>query len=1057
MIGLLLSLLSLGAGCSNSYSPMNVTIVDVKFIEGRDISLQKGHITGSLIALQSLGAIISKTSVISKLSNGGWFLSARDVTLDVVQCSLTHLKDKFGYFEHGSVHLRSCSFTDCRRPITMEAPQSDTDYVDRETNFVVSSGNCAVEGSTFIRCSVGSGEGGAIKFQGDGLLNLTSCKFQTCTSGNNYGGAVFSSSSKKNLVFNDCQVTDCTSTISVIHLQCGTSAGQFGELMLTGNIFKGNTITTSTEGGKGGGCGLVIRFPLTLSLVDCTFEDCKSTSTDDIVSGGGGVLFKTATGTTYSFVFDNCIFNGTQAARNGGAIVINRASGSAVPTVEIKNCHFESCICTEGDTSGKKGGALYFSNQLTSLSIIDSAFLDCSAAEGGCISAGVIDTFKVNNCTIDSCSATGTELFTLTAEATQADIIELHIEGMSDGRGKLKLTNFGGSQLLLYNCSFNNYATDFLVTYTAAGNICLNLTLCRFTTITSSAASGLLQVQFSNHDLFVSQCQFSGFGVARALIRAGGNSERGKSCVIEQCQFTDMTVSDGVLFDFSCFNGVELSDIDFKTEGDARVFGVMIFNHASTEVSVQSLRFEGVKLTTGREYSLIRFQNGRLTKFDDVRFVSCTSTQYILHLDPACVLDCPITGCVVDKCSCSANVFYVCSTNLRFSMCEIANMALSWPPLKLKLTSKTSLSLSDMSFTSITPSSSAFDLVKFETTTTALTELLIDNITVTGCTCATFMSPPTGDKCTIKGKFTNTQSTRLFLFSEMKQVEISESEFTLCRGQVMQYAHTESAESAVNLSFCDFESCTGTSPILELSGPNLITFNGLSFTKCSGGETSSLVSVTGTRFDLSDCCFRESQAIAGTAAYITATVTAAEFALPMCFDLSQEESVNFGEMKPWESLEKSVFNCEYCEGQPTSESEVDTSDFEPSDTSEVESMTGTDDDPTKDPDDDPTKDPDDDSGNDGLSPGAIAGITIAVLVVIAVVVLLVLLLVMRKSSKKASASDLSGEAQEEAVHETVTLDSMTTSWEAKVTEDTPQFAGHTTNDFDAIFEETGGY
>lgn len=693
---------------------------------------------------------------------------------------------------------------------------------------------------------------------------------------------------------------------------------------------------------------------------------------------------------------------------------------------------------------------MHFAAPFDGLSIIDSTFIGCSAVEGGCISAGSIASFTVNNCTIGSSGARGTGTFSLIAEAVQADITELHLQEMPGGRGKLKLSNLGGAQLLLYNCSFTNYGSDLLVTYTAPETFRLNLTLCRFDTITSTADSGLLQVQFANHDVFVSQCQFSGFAVARALIRTGVDGPRGQSCVFERCQFTDMAVSGGVLFDFSCFNSVELSETDFKTEGDARVYGVMLFNNANTQVSIQSLTFDGVKLTDGQKYSLIRFQSGRLNSFDDVRFVSCIPTDSIVTVDQEFNLNCDITRCTVEKCSCpTGHIFYICPSVVRFSMCDIGNMQLSWPPVKLK--SVTTLALSDMSFTSITPNqgTSAFDLIKFETTTTALTELLIDNITVTGCNCATFMSPPTGDKCTIKGKFINTQSTRLFLFSGMKQVEISESEFTLCQGQVMKCTHTESAETAVNISFCDFESCTGTSPILELSGLSLITFNGLSFTKCSGGETSSLASVTGTRFDLSDCCFQESQAIAGTAAYITATVTTAEFALPMCFDLSQEESVNFGEMKPWESLEKSVFNCEYCEGQPTSQSEVETSEDEPfSGTSEVEPMSATD--------DDPSKDPDDDSGNDGLSPGAIAGITIAVLVVIAVIVLLVILLLMRKSSKKASASDLSGEAQEEGVHETVTLDSMTTSWEPKLTEDTPQFAGQTTNDFDNMFEEVGG-
>ena len=47
---------------------------------------------------------------------------------------------------------------------------------------------------------------------------------------------------------------------------------------------------------------------------------------------------------------------------------------------------------------------------------------------------------------------------------------------------------------------------------------------------------------------------------------------------------------------------------DFKTEGDARVSNVMLFNNANTQVSIDSLRFEGVKLPL--KYSLVRFKSG---------------------------------------------------------------------------------------------------------------------------------------------------------------------------------------------------------------------------------------------------------------------------------------------------------------------------------------------------------------------------------------------------------------------------------------------------------------
>lgn len=189
---------------------------------------------------------------------------------------------------------------------------------------------------------------------------------------------------------------------------------------------------------------------------------------------------------------------------------------------------------------------------------------------------------------------------------------------------------------------------------------------------------------------------------------------------------------------------------------------------------------------------------------------------------------------------------------------------------------------------------------------------------------------------------------------------------------------------------------------------------------------------------------------------------------PMCFDKAQENSIYYppsqGEVIP--TFDETMFNCMECElSQPTSDisefletSEEETTS-EDQDPSEEGDTTSEDQDPSEEDPDEPSESQASSGGSDstenGLPPGAIAGIAIAVIAVVAAVVAVLVVLLIRR---RKGSDDHDDEDDEMFDDVSVTdQETMAISHEA-----VPEDMAHTNpfvsvpasnDDFSSVFEE----
>ena len=149
-------------------------------------------------------------------------------------------------------------------------------------------------------------------------------------------------------------------------------------------------------------------------------------------------------------------------------------------------------------------------------------------------------------------------------------------------------------------------------------------------------------------------------------------------------------------------------------------------------------------------------------------------------------------------------------------------------------------------------------------------------------------------------------------------LNLSDCHFEKCDNMIAQYNG-----GALDISGCEFVDVKVKEawyPVIEVSWGSL-SIAGSTFDSCSSSN-SALISVgTVSSFSLKSCCFRGTKQ-SGTAAYITCTSSSSfDFQLPLCFDLSERASVNFGESAPFENITSHfrIFECENCESQSTVE------------------------------------------------------------------------------------------------------------------------------------------
>ena len=422
----------------------------------------------------------------------------------------------------------------------------DTTYKDRDRPFEKweTWGSLSLLRVTFIRCNTlytNDREGGAVYFMSSdpnpaaAFMNCTSCVFDDCRSQAGFGAAVFYKSPTKTFAFDGCIMMNMKTANSVIHMQCGETSDNFGTLSLSRNVFQNITIE---EGREGGGSGLVIRFPTNLELVECEFRKCKTGKS------GGAVLFTPHNqDTVEKLLFTDCIFSETSATVSGGAIAVTASCKS----LEIVGCTFTGTK----ETPTENGGLVMLSGKVTVVGINETTFNYSTAQDGGCIyssSSSEGTSFIVEGCTVSDAGATA-GFYSIVVKAQDTRIKGLHMKDMKGGHGRIQLsdTGFTNNQITLDGCTFEQFATEALLSFTTSSPITLTVKDCRFLDVSSTGQNlfpmdkadvpGVNHLKMSDC-IFDQDCNYQ-WSIIQSPLREGSGS-----CTLERIQFKGLSITE---------------------------------------------------------------------------------------------------------------------------------------------------------------------------------------------------------------------------------------------------------------------------------------------------------------------------------------------------------------------------------------------------------------------------------------------------------------------------------------------------------------------------------
>ena len=320
-------LLPLLSGLCASLERVHVQLIKTTFNHCRDVKTAGG----TLVNLDATSAVISKMSIVSRVKGSLALLESVDSVVLVKECAFTGLASSFGHFSSGSVAVRSSSFVDSARPLTIEGliGAGSLGGSGQHANLLECQRTYAgwsamkLANKEFVGCTGDTNSadaGGAVYYERHEdsgtdwtpVLTITDCTFKSCTATNRWGDAIYSSADMSSFVCDGCTFESFQGSSSVAHFQCGKTNGNFGNLTLRDNKFKAINVV----GKQGGGSGLTILYPTKLDLVGCDFEDCT------ISTNGGALMFEKGT----DFVFNDCTFKQTKANKTNKILFIYSTS-----------------------------------------------------------------------------------------------------------------------------------------------------------------------------------------------------------------------------------------------------------------------------------------------------------------------------------------------------------------------------------------------------------------------------------------------------------------------------------------------------------------------------------------------------------------------------------------------------------------------------------------------------------------------------------------------------------------------------------------------------------
>ena len=455
---------------------------------------------------------------------GGGAIMTTTKNLVMTNCTLTNCSvEKAGHSQGGAV-FHNITDDNLNNALGNDNDYSNQDYSNNTTT--------RLENCRFFNCYSKGWAGGAVETDAMHTF-VKDCEFHDAyTNGDSGGGLlVYARNREKGtesdfpsyMTVENCLFENCKAEGT------GIATGGAGirttavHSTIKDTVFK-NCVTSKMGGGISGSNDNA----KSLTIIGCTFEDCRAEGDDPNNNNGGAVEYKGLNlyintdaadegGDQYKdkkTTFTNC------TANSGGGLYHSKDGGEA----KIANIECDSCVARTG-----QGGGLYTNALNLTVSGDDTSFTDCTAQTdgGGLYHPKDGGEAKIENIKCDSCVArTGqggglyTNTFSLTVSGEYTRFKDCTAQ--TDGGGLYHNRDANGSKAWIIGGSFENCAVNEKrggAFYTPAKDVKLeNLTVSGNKAITEG---GGIWINPSNNTA-VTNCKFTGNTVTGSTGKGGG-------------------------------------------------------------------------------------------------------------------------------------------------------------------------------------------------------------------------------------------------------------------------------------------------------------------------------------------------------------------------------------------------------------------------------------------------------------------------------------------------------------------------------------------------------
>ena len=465
-----------------------------------------------------------------------------------------------------------------------------TEKNDDGTYKVVRGGAVLIWGNlnstTFYECKFyktnATAQGGAVSI-GDqkntfnqGNITFEKCEFDGTTNGASLAGAVLICQLSDELMFKDCLFKNVTGAGhgGVIHIGGTDDVGiGYASFTMTGCSFT----NCKTTGGRGGVLRLYSATANPVTITDCTFSTCSSSSLGGALSFQGNIGTLTISGTAANkSSFTSC----QSTAERGGAISLD----ATIAKCEIKDTSFSTC-----KSLTKTGGAIYHGGTTGDFDVTNCSFSSCEAKiYGGAIALyGRTTTTDITGGSFTSCKAGGTQA--MYEKDGKTPILDKKGNHMYNGTG-------GGAAI----CIVQNHGTINI-----GGTSTKNQTYTSCESLNSGGAisfEGDCEVQTCNIQyVYIDGCKARDSGTAILLGDVTVVNMSIMDSEIKNCTYisgrTGTSAIENSMYDEYYTEGMEYDDIIFRTNdscGTIRTIG-----SCKAQLTVENVDFTNNTSFTG--------------------------------------------------------------------------------------------------------------------------------------------------------------------------------------------------------------------------------------------------------------------------------------------------------------------------------------------------------------------------------------------------------------------------------------------------------------------------